>query len=357
MSGGGTGGHLYPGLAVADEFRNREDEVLYLGSKNGLEAEVVPKAGYDFYPVPSRGLSGSIFKKIAALSTLGVGTFKAYWKLRTWRPDLIVGTGGFVCVPAVAAGALLGVPIVLLEQNAVPGKATKFLSRFAKRVCLSFEDSAKFFPGCETTWTGNPLRSQIAALNRAEARQRLGIDSDRPTLLVAGASQGAASINGALLKCLKVWKDRNWNILHLTGRNHLARVRAQAEGLEMDGWKLCYRSFGFRSDMEVLYSASDLVVSRAGATTIAELSCLGLPAVYVPYPYAGAHQKENARVVVATGGAREIPDELVEEKLKIEIESLLEDSSGLLEMSSKSKAAAQPEASRNVLNVCREVMN
>ena len=357
ISGGGTGGHLYPGLAVADEFRACEDQVLYLGSKSGLEAEVVPKAGYEFYPVPGKGIAGSPFKKLKALLSLGLGVIKATWKLKEWRPDLVVGTGGFVCVPAVAAAALLGVPIVLLEQNAVPGKATKFLSRFAKRVCLSFEDSARFFPGCETTWTGNPLRSQIATVDRSEARQKLGLDSGRPTLLVAGASQGAASINGALLSCLKVWKDRDWNIIHLTGRNHLARVRAQAEGLEMDSWNLCYRSFGFRSDMEVLYSASDLVVSRAGATTIAELTCLGLPAVFVPYPYAGAHQKENAKVVVETGGARQIPDELVEEKLKIEIESLLEDSSSLLEMSSKSRATAQPEASRNVMNVCREVMN
>jgi len=343
-------------LAVADEFRRRECELLYLGSARGLEAEVVPKEGYGFLAVPSRGIAGSPVKKLLACAYLALGTLKAFFRLSAWKPDLVVGTGGFVCVPAVASAALLGVPVVLLEQNAVPGKAVKFLSRFAKAVCLSFEASSKYFPSVRTEWTGNPLRSSIERKSKTDARRELGLCPDRPTLLVAGASQGATSINRALIDCLERWQDKEWNIIHLTGRNHLARVKARAETVLPADAKLCYRPFGFRKDMENLYSASDLVVSRAGATTIAELTCLGLPAIFVPYPFAGGHQKENARVVVDSGGAKHIPDEHVGDKLGDEVELLLEDESSLLDMSVKSQQTARPDASQHVLSVCCEVM-
>lgn len=356
ISGGGTGGHLYPGLAVADEFRRSECEVLYIGSPRGLEAEVVPKEGYSFLAVPSKGIAGSPLRKVMALVHLGVGTVKALIRLLSWKPDLVVGTGGFVCVPAVVAGAILKVPVVLLEQNAVPGRATKLLSRLAKAVCVSFDDSKKHFPGARTEWTGNPLRSSIQAKKKKEACKALGLDPKRPTLLIAGASQGAQSINRAVVDALPHWADKKWNIIHLTGRNHLARVKARVETVLDDEARIAYHAFGFRKDMENLYSASDLVVSRAGATTIAELTSLGLPAIFVPYPFAGGHQKENARVVVHSGGAREIPDELVGEKLRDEVEMLLEDTELLNEMSAKSKEAARPDASQCVVNVCREVM-
>jgi UDP-N-acetylglucosamine--N-acetylmuramyl-(pentapeptide) pyrophosphoryl-undecaprenol N-acetylglucosamine transferase len=356
ISGGGTGGHLYPGLAVAAEFRRQECEILYIGSPRGLEAEVVPKEGYSFLAVPSKGIAGSPLRKLMALVHLGVGTLKTLVRLMSWKPDLVVGTGGFVCVPAVVAAALLRVPVVLLEQNAVPGRATKLLSRFAQAVCLSFDDSKEYFPGARTEWTGNPLRGSIKAKARKDACKALGLDPKRPTLLIAGASQGAQSINRAVVDALGHWADNEWNIVHLTGRNHLARVKARVETVLDDKSRIAYHAFGFRKDMENLYSAADLVVSRAGATTIAELTSLGLPAIFVPYPYAGGHQKENARVVVHSGGGKQIPDELVGEKLRDEVEMLLEDTQLLDEMSAKSKDAARPDASQCVINVCREVM-
>lgn len=357
ISGGGTGGHLYPGLAVAGEFRKREHEVLYVGSSRGLEAEVVPKEGYAFLAVPSRGIAGSPIRKMMALVHLGLGSFKTWLRLLSWKPDLVVGTGGYVCVPSVVAAALMRVPVVLLEQNAVPGKATLMLSRFAKVVCLSFADTEKYFKERRTEWTGNPLRSSIQMKSKSEACQELGLDAGRPTLLVAGASQGATSINRALVEALPSWADKEWNIIHLTGRNHLARVKAKVESVLAEDAVLDYRVFGFRKDMENLYSAADLVVSRAGATTIAELTSLGLPALFVPYPYAGGHQKENARVVVHSGGAKEIPDELVGEKLRDEVEMLLENETVLQEMSRNSERTARPDASQCVFDVCCEVMN
>ena len=356
ISGGGTGGHLYPGLAVAEQFRQGQHELLYVGSARGLEAEVVPREGFPFLAVPSQGIAGSPLKKLIALVSLGLGSLKAIFRLSSWKPDLVVGTGGFVCVPAVVAARVLGVPVVLLEQNAVPGKATHLLSRFSQAVCVSFEETAKLFPKSRTVWTGNPLRGTIVLSDKAEARKKLGLDPDRPTLLIAGASQGAASINDAVLNALPAWKENAWNIVHLTGRNHLARVMARAEGLMAGNPTLVYQAYGFRKDMETLYSAADLVVSRAGATTIAEMTCLGLPAILVPYPHAGGHQKENAKVVVGCGGARHIPDEEVGENLRVEVESLLTNRELLSDMSDKSRLASQPQAARNVFDVCCEVM-
>lgn len=356
ITGGGTGGHLYPGLAVAEQFRTHEHELLYVGSSRGLEAEVVPKQGIPFLAVPSMGLVGNPWRKGLALMALGLGSLKALFRLRQWKADLVVGTGGFVSVPAVVAARLLGVPVVLLEQNAIPGRATQLMSRFSQAVCLSFEETASFFPGRNTVWTGNPLRQSIATVDKKQACSHLELDPEKPTLLVAGASQGAASINSALLQALPTWRDKSWNILHLTGRNHLARVVARTESLFDGSEKLTYRAYGFRQDMEMLYSAADLVVSRAGATTIAELTCLGVPAIFVPYPYAGGHQKENARVVVENGGARQIADAEVGEKLKAQVEALLEDRALLEEMSVLCKQTSQPEAARNVFDVCCEVM-
>lgn len=341
---------------MADELRCNECEILYLGSTRGLEAEVVPKEGYRFLAVPSKGIAGSRLQKVLAVMTLGLGTLKALFALSSWKPDLVVGTGGFVCVPAVVSAALMGVPVVLLEQNALPGKAIKLLSKMSKAVCISFQDSEKHFPGRRTEWTGNPLRSRIKKKSKKAAREELGLDPDRPTLLVAGASQGATSINKALVEALTHWQDREWNVVHLTGRNHLARVQARVETILSPDSTIVYRAFGFRKDMENLYSAADLVVSRAGATTIAELSCLGLPAIFVPYPFAGGHQKENARVLVDSGGAKHIPDELVGEKLRDEVEALLENESVLKDMSDKSQQTARPDASARVVDVCRSVI-
>ena len=356
ISGGGTGGHLYPGLAVAEQFTSQGDEVFYMGSARGLEAEVVPREGLPFLAVPSRGIAGSPWKKALALASLGLGSLQALVKLSSWKPDLVIGTGGFVCVPAVVAGKLLGVPVVLLEQNAVPGRATHLLSRFAQVVCLSFEETSRFFPGRRTVWTGNPIRGTIASQDKKQARQALGLDPDRPTLLVAGASQGAASINNAVVEALSHWKEKAWNVIHLTGRNHLARVMAKSDGILSSDDALVYRPQGFSQEMGTLYSAADLVVSRAGATTIAEMTCLGLPAILVPYPHAGGHQKENAKVVVDSGGARHIPDEEVEQKFRAEVESMLTDTELLSRMADSSRLASQPQAARNVYDVCREVM-
>lgn len=341
---------------MAEKFSSRGDEVLYLGSARGLEAGVVPREGLPFYPVPSRGIAGTPWKKALAVVTLGLGALKATKKLSTWRPHLVVGTGGFVCVPAVVAARLLGVPVVLLEQNAVPGRATLLLSRFAQAVCLSFEETARYFPSCRTVWTGNPVRGVVSMKEKRQARQELGLEQDRPTLLVAGASQGAASINGAVLEALSHWRERPWNILHLTGRNHLARTLAKSEGILRDEDLLTYRPMGFSEDMGTLYSAADLVVSRAGATTIAEMTCLGLPAILVPYPYAGGHQKENAKVVVDAGGARCIPDEEVGNRFRVEVEAMLTDVDTLTRMGQNSRGASQPQAAQNVFDVCLEVM-
>lgn len=356
LSGGGTGGHLYPGLALAERLRQSGYELLYVGSARGLEADVVPAHGMDFVPVPSRGVVGSPLKKAWSLIVLAWGTLKVLAVFKRWRPNLVVGTGGFVCVPSVLAARLLGVPTVILEQNAIPGKATNLLSKVAAAVCVSFERSLDAFAGARVIWTGNPLRQSMEPMAKSMAREALGLDVSRPTLLVVGASQGARSMNEALLSALKHWKSRDWNILHITGRSHLGRVKARVEGIMLGGASVTYRALGFAENMATLYSAADLIVSRAGATSIAEITHLGRPAILVPYPFAGGHQIENAKLLVDSGAGVVIPDAEIGVRLQAEVEALLMDSLTLEKMADASSLCGQPQATQNVFDVCCEVM-
>lgn len=202
LAGGGTGGHLYPALAVADRIRAGGGEAFFVGTRRGLGARVVPARGYEIAFVRARGLGGGIRGAVLAALDGGIGLVQSLVLLARKRPDLVIGTGGYVCAPVVLAGRLLGIPTVLMEQNAIAGKATKFLSRFARRVCLSFPGSEAGLPAERVEITGNPIREEIVGRDRAQARERLGVPEGRTCVLVTGASQGAASLNRAVLEAL-----------------------------------------------------------------------------------------------------------------------------------------------------------
>jgi len=354
LAGGGTGGHLYPALAVAERVRVEGGAVLFVGTRRGLGARVVPEHGYPIAFVRARGLTGGLGGAFLALYHTAVGLVQSVVLLAEEKPDLVIGSGGYVCVPVVLAASLLRIPAILLEQNAIPGKATRLLSRVARKVCVSLPDCRQGLPPGRVVVTGNPVRQEILSRDRGSARQGLGLPEGRTCILVSGASQGAASLNRAVLKALPVWRAQEWTVLHLAGPAHLEQVRAQARGL-VSGSTLDYRVIGYQEDMAELYAAADVVVCRAGATTLAEVTARGLPAVLVPYPHAAErHQDHNAAVLEGHGAAWVLADEMVEEHLAQRVLDLVGAPQVLEQMARASRKLGRADAASAVLQVARQ---
>jgi UDP-N-acetylglucosamine--N-acetylmuramyl-(pentapeptide) pyrophosphoryl-undecaprenol N-acetylglucosamine transferase len=350
LAAGGTGGHLYPALALAARLEERGHPVHFVTSARGLGADLVRRQGYPVTTVRARGLSGGLPGLLKALLETGLGLLQSLVLLARRRPALVVGTGGYGSAPVVAAAALLGIPTMILEQNAFPGKTTFFLARLARKVCLSFPESASLLPGARTEVTGNPIRPEILSRSRQEARQSLGIPEDRFCLLVSGASQGAASLNEAVLSSLPAWEKYPWTILHLTGPSHYGEVRVRVEGLARGA--LDYRPVAYMDDMASAYAAADLVVSRAGATTLAEITARGLPAVLVPYPHAAeAHQDKNAQALARAGGAVVLADSEVRTRLAATVAELAFDAGRRADMARASGSLGQPRALERVVEI------
>ena len=351
ISGGGTGGHIFPAIAVAQELRARcpEARILFIGTERGVEASVVPAAGFDIRFVRARGLSRKPLEAMRAIVENLVGMVSALRHVRQFRPQVVVGSGGYVSVPVNLAAWATFTPTVLLEQNVVPGKATRALSLRARKVCVSFEATAPAF-GAKAVNTGNPVRDEIITRTREEARARLGIAPDRFCLLVTGASQGARSVNEAVVAALPGWKGRDWHVLHLTGRlDHDTVRQAAVQALGGDA-RLTWDGRDFLADMASAYAAADLVIARAGATTMAELTVRGLPAILIPYPHAGGHQIENARALEKVGGAQVILDAEARAALPAVVERLVDQPEERARMARASACAGHPDAAARIVD-------
>ncbi len=353
LAGGGTGGHLYPALAVAERFREAGAQVLFVGTRGGLGAKVVPGHGFPMAFVHARGLGGGAPGALKAVFETAWGLLEGLLLLRRERPHLILGSGGYVCVPVVLAAALLRIPSILMEQNAIPGKAIRLLARFARKICVSLPGCRDGLPEDRIEVTGNPIREEILTRDRAQAREALGLPQGRPCLLVTGASQGAASLNRAVIQALPGWREQDWTVLHLTGPRHLDEVLCRTEGLT--GGNLDYRAFGYQEDIAGLYAAADLVVCRAGATTLAEITARGLPAILVPYPFAAErHQDHNAAVLAERGAALVLADEQIQEGLQEAVAELFSHPDRLLGMAQASSGLGRPQAAARVVQVALE---
>ena len=343
IAGGGTGGHLYPGLALADALAGRGVEVVYVGAAGGIEARVVPTTGYRLHLLPGRQLRGGGLGRAArGLATATGATLRAVALLGTLRPALVVGVGGYASVAVVVAAALRRIPSVLLEQNVVPGAANRMLVRLARRVCVGFAESIRFFPPGRAVHTGNPVRADL--LRPRPARTR-------PGLLVFGGSAGAHKLNEATVGALAVLGPtaRGLDVTHQTGAADVDAVRARYAGLG-----LTVRVEPFITDMGAAYAAADVVVGRAGAMTCAEVTAVGLPAILVPYPYAADdHQRANAEVLVEAGAAYMILDaELTPERASQAIRALVTNRQQLAAMARDAAALGRPDATAAVVREC-----
>lgn len=344
IAGGGTGGHVYPAVTLAAEFKKQAPEmrVTFIGAENGLETKIVPALGYELITLPVRGVVGNnLFTGIWRGVYLLWESMKVFAILGNLKPDLVIGVGGYASVPAVLAAAMRGIPRSILEQNVLPGRANRVLARIVQRIYQGFASRNEMFPTEKTTVSGNPIRPEALTppdLVRPEGRRGL---------LILGGSQGAKQINELALTFVPRLKDRfpDLTVLHQTGPSHEVHVR---EGYEKAG--VGVEVVAFINEMDKAYSGSDLCVSRAGAMAVSELAASGLPAVLIPYPNAVGHQNLNAQWLEEQGGAVAIhPEEATAELLTEKISSIFTNPGMLVEMADSSNRAGVRDAAEKIV--------
>ncbi len=353
IAGGGTGGHLFPGLAVADEFKNRDGgtEVIFVGTEFGIEARVVPKEGYQIKFVRAEGLVGvSAARKIRATIKMFLAMIDSYRIIKTVRPDLVIGVGGYASGIIVFLAFLMSIPTMILEQNSVPGLTNKILGKFVNTICITYQESVSFFPKVKTFLTGNPIRAHVLKGNPESGYRLFSLEKGLFTIFVFGGSSGARSINTALLDALNYLLDLKDEIqfLHQTGPRDYEKIR---EEYRIRGFKGTIAPFIFQ--MGEAYAVADIVISRSGATTLAELTALGKPAILIPYPFAaGNHQEMNALKLNEIGAAKMIRDrDLRGESLAENIRELFSNGPMRAEMHRTSKSLGRPEACAKVVDI------
>jgi UDP-N-acetylglucosamine--N-acetylmuramyl-(pentapeptide) pyrophosphoryl-undecaprenol N-acetylglucosamine transferase len=364
IAGGGTGGHIYPGLAVARRLEEKYNdvEVSFVGTKDGLEADIIPKAGYELKTIKAEGFSRQIsLQLIKAVAKTGVGLVQSFKLVKDFGPDLVLGTGGYVCGPLVLAAALQNIPTVIHEQNAYPGLTNRLLAKVVEKIALSNPAAREYFKEeNKIEVTGNPIRPEILAKGESTAYQELELNKNKKTILVFGGSRGAKSINDALIGCYQKLRKLDVHVIHITGKKDFERVATKAKEVGINNFasgKIRIKDYLY--NMEAALTIADLVVSRAGATGLAEITASGLAAILVPYPYAtDNHQEYNARSLEENGAAKVILDQdLTANSLVSVIEELLTDEQQLEQMRKASLAAGEPQATDNLIAAMMAVKN
>ena len=362
ISGGGTGGHIYPAITIARAIADIEPtEFLYVGSKIGLENTLIPNEGIPFVTIDVRGLERKIsFRNLVTLGKTAGSLLRAEQIIHKFKPDVVIGTGGFVCGPVLLAASLSGIPTLVQEQNVIPGVTNTILSRFVKCVALGYEEAADRFKRKDIlVYTGNPVRKDILTGTRDHGRALLGLDPDKFTLLVAGGSRGARSINNAMIEVHRYFRDsRDIQILHVTGDHEYDRVVGQLEGIDGKGrYGEGRHIIPYLHHMPEALAAADLAVYRAGAVGLAELTVRGLPAILIPYPYAAEdHQRYNAQALVMCGAAKMILDKMLTgRELLEEIVHLKNDPEALKRMARASKSKGRPQAAHDIAELALSI--
>lgn len=348
LAGGGTGGHLFPAVALAEQLRREEPEsaVLFVGTARGLESRLLPELGWPLRTVPMSGWAGlGLAERLKVPGRLLASLSQSRRILKEFHPDVVVGVGGYASLPVLLAARLAGIPYLVHEQNAWPGLANRLLGGGAERVCLSFAEAGKGFRGARLAVTGNPVRAAMESCPP--------LTSEPLQLLVFGGSHGARAINRALLEALPAlaaWRG-TLSIVHQTGRADLDEVSA---GYRAAGWT-GVEVTPFITDMATAYARASLVVCRAGATTLAELTACGRPAVLIPYPFAANnHQEANAAALAAKGAAiMLVQRELKADSFAALLDGLLRDPARLTAMGAASRALSRPGAAARLLAECR----
>ena len=356
ISGGGTGGHIFPALSIANEVRRRhpEADILFVGAEGRMEMERVPAAGYEIKGLPVAGFDRKrLWRNVGVLLKLRKSLKKARRLVRDFKPDIAIGVGGYASGPMLKAAQRSGIPTLLQEQNSYAGVTNKLLAKKARRICVAYEGMERFFPSDKIVMTGNPVRAEVLqARDAAKAREAFGLDAGRATVLIVGGSLGARTLNESMRAGLDRLQSAGVQLIWQTGK------------VMADEWQKCGKGrkglvvTPFIADMANAYAAADLVVSRAGAGAISEIELLGKPSVLVPSPnVAEDHQTKNARALESRGAAVLVTDADARATLVDNIISLIEDSDRLKSMGSAAAAMAQRDSDTRIAQIALDLID
>ena len=361
VSGGGTGGHIYPALAFMRYLETQEDvEYLYIGTKRGLESKIVPQAGYVFESIKIEGLKRSLsIENLKTAYYMVTSVMKARKILKEFKPDVVIGTGGYVCAPVLFAASLLKIPTIIHEQNSVAGITNKFLAKWVNKIAICFEDVKKDFTSYsdKVVLTGNPRGQEVVEIKKnPDYLASIGVQTDLPIVVIFGGSRGSERMNEVFVEALEGFADKNYHVIMVTGEVHYDKINNQITNLEKPLPNVSV--FPYIKDMPQLFQNVDLVVCRSGATTLTELTALGLASILVPSPYVtNNHQEANARSLVDQGAASMILEkELNAQTMLDEIDEILMDSKKKEAMAASAKKMGITDASVRLTNMIHEMI-
>ena len=349
MSGGGTGGHIFPAIAIADEIKKRfpEAEFLFIGANGKMEMEKVPQSGYKIVGLNIAGFDrGNLLKNFGLPFKVISSLMKARKTIKDFKPDFAVGTGGFASGPALYVASRLGIPVFIQEQNSLPGKTNVFNGKKAKAVFTAYPNMDHFFPKSKVFFLGNPVRQNILSdlMETDKAKEKLGLNKDKLTILSVGGSQGSRTLNNGWKDNLEKLKEKNYQLIWQTGKldyNELTSSIQHPTSIQIKE---------FISDMATAYSAADVIVSRAGAIAISELAMAKKPVILVPLPSAAEdHQTKNALVLVEKNAAKMVKDSEMKEKFWNTLSEICENENLRKEMSTNLEFFAKPKATEEIV--------
>lgn len=360
ISGGGTGGHIFPAIAIADALKKRypKAEILFIGAKNRMEMDRVPKAGY-----PIEGLWISGFKRELSIDNLSFpfkllsSMIKARKIIKRFKPDVVIGVGGFASGPTMKTAASLNIPIVIQEQNSFPGITNKIVAKKAAKICVAYDNMETWFPKDKIVLTGNPLRNNIKPLDdiKDEALKFFELMPDKKTILLVGGSQGALGINKGISTLMSLFNDNNYQMIWQTGKFYYEQA---VEEVKKHGLQDRVKCTVFIDRMDFAYAAADVVISRAGAMSISELSLLNKAVVFVPLPTAAEdHQTKNAMRLVEADAALLVKNNETEKKLLPTVFELLNDDEKQKNMKVNIAKFAKPNAAEDIVDQIEIVLN
>ena len=355
ISGGGTGGHIYPAVAIANELKAQFPDAtfLFVGAKDKMEMQKVPQAGYKIEGLWIAGLQRKITVQNAMFPIkLASSLLKSFFILKRFKPDVVIGTGGFASGAVLKVASMLGIPTVIQEQNSYPGITNKLLAKKANSICVAYENLERFFPKDKLHFTGNPVRQDLmeVASKKEEAIAHFKLDASKKTLLILGGSLGARRINQLIEKELDFLLQLDFQIIWQCGKHYLNEYSKYNE-------KENVQVTAFIDRMDLVYAAADVVISRSGASSVSELCIVGKPTIFIPSPnVAEDHQTKNAKAIVERGAAILIKESNLDDEFKIVFEAIVKDQGKLQNLTENIKKLAKPNATKAIVEEIKKVL-